>query len=37
VLTIVVPEFDQGMLFGKVKYGKSREIYIQYCVGTLQM
>ena len=27
--------FGLGVLFGKVKFGKSREIYIEICVGTL--
>jgi len=35
VLTIIVPAFDLGTSFGKVKSGKILEIYFQTCVGTL--
>jgi len=37
VLTIIIimPVFYLGMLFEKVKSGKSLEIYIQNCVETL--
>jgi len=36
VLTIIMPVFNLHMSFGKVKTGKSLEIYIETCVGTLQ-
>jgi len=35
VLTIIAPEFDLVMSFGKVKSGKSLKIYTENCVGTL--
>jgi len=35
VLNIIVPVFYLGMLFGKDKSGKSLELNIKYCVGTL--
>jgi len=37
VLTIIVPLFDLGMSFGKVKSGKSLEVYVQNCVGNLEV
>jgi len=32
---ISVPVVDRSMSFGKVKSGKSLEIFLQNCVGTL--
>ena len=37
MLTITVSIFDFCMSFGKVKSGKSQEIYIQNCLGTLSL
>jgi len=41
VVTIVAPVFDLGVSFGEVKFwkesGKILNIYIQTCVGTLNV
>jgi len=37
MLTIIVPVFDLGMSFGKLESGKSLQIYVQNCVGTLRL
>jgi len=36
-VTITALVFDLDMSFGKVQSGKSLEIYVQNCVGTLNM